>query len=115
MKRMCRFNHVSRSPRKRISSKMGTSKQPRRIAITHADELWPCRRLASVAIAINCASRCTKAPKKQAEKCIRKRTGGNQGDGCTDCEHEILEAGKAQRNGRATRRPKRVAKDGHKR
>ncbi len=62
-KRMCRFSHETKSPRKKTSSKIGTSRQPRRIATAQADELWPCRRLASVATEVNCANRCTKPPK----------------------------------------------------
>jgi hypothetical protein len=34
------------------------------------------------------------ASKKETEKYIRKRTGGNEYDGCTDCEHQVLDAGK---------------------
>jgi hypothetical protein len=55
------------------------------------------------------------AAKKHSEKCIRERTGGNEYDSCTDCEPKVLDAGKVERNGRATWRPKRVAEYSHKR
>jgi hypothetical protein len=55
------------------------------------------------------------ASKEAGETFVGKRTGGNKCEGCTDCEHQVLDAGKVERNRRATWRPKRIAEDSHKR
>src|ERR1700678_4555121 len=55
------------------------------------------------------------APTKATENCVRRHTGDNQCDRCTDCEHYVLDTSKAERNGRETWRPKRIAEDDHKR